>query len=177
MIVYFCKLMSDTKPQIQEVGRTQSRINANKTQKQNKQTKNTLHPSMSFSNYREPKIRITPERAERWPSQRPLLSCFPARSNPPLQGSGSRSTAALSLTPRQAGVATVHFLYQGLSPPIIVPPEAQKAVLGCSWVQVSTQEGVGEGRGRGFEHGGSSWNVWRHMLAHLTEAGGKIGKD
>lgn len=58
--------------------------------------------------------------------------------------------------------------------PTIVPPEAQKAVLGCSWVQVSTQEGVGEGKGRGFERGGLSWNAWRRMLAHLTEAGGKI---
>lgn len=68
----------------------------------------------------------------------------------------------------QAGIATVHLLHQGLSPLTIVPLEAQKAVLGCSWVQVSSQEGVGEGKGRGFECGGSSWN------AHLTEVGGKI---
>ena len=44
MMEKFPKLMSDTKPQIQEAQRTLSRVNAkNKTKQKHQKTKNTLH--------------------------------------------------------------------------------------------------------------------------------------
>ena len=56
----FPKLMSDTKPQVQEAQRTPSRINV-----KNKNIKKGLTPRYSISHYRKSKIKKYPERSQR----------------------------------------------------------------------------------------------------------------
>ena len=72
-----------------------------------------------------------------------LLSCFPARAESTSRGIQAQLDGN---SPRRLAVAMVHFLHPGLSPRTIVPPDARKDVLGSLVVQVSSDEGKGQGQ-------------------------------